>query len=181
MTAQFPPVFATNEPEEGLTVADEINRLLATLRQEYASPPIRSHRYCLSQPGRVLASCWRVGAGTSRVRLMLGAEPDPSTSRPATLQVSEGRLRVALGDHEGWLAEERDLTGFTREEDASARRLVEWLQSTDAEGSPRVEVRRYTQGFLHGKAYIAEHDPCFLRCWQGHQTSRTPGWLETPS
>ena len=52
---------------------------------------------------------------------------------------------------------ERDLTGFTREEDASARRLVEWLRSTDDSGSPLVEVRRYTQGFLHGKAYIAEH------------------------
>ena len=157
MNDQFPPVFATNEPEEGLTVADEINRLLATLRQEYASPPTAAIATAYLNPGGFSLLVGELEQ-VPHVRLMLGAEPDPSTSRPATLQVSEGRLRAALGDHEDWLAAERDLTGFTREEDASARRLVEWLQSTDAEGSPRVEVRRYTQGFLHGKAYIAEHD-----------------------
>src|SRR5699024_9533101 len=33
-----------------------------------------------------------------------------------------------------------------------------WLRRLDSEGKPRVEVRRYTDGFLHGKAYMVE-DP----------------------
>ena len=28
----------------------------------------------------------------------------------------------------------------------------------EEQGIPRVEVRRYTRGFLHGKAYIPEND-----------------------
>lgn len=48
--------------------------------------------------------------------------------------------------------------GFTRAETAAAKRLVGWLQATDENGDRRVQVRRYTEGFLHGKAFIAEHD-----------------------
>jgi hypothetical protein len=35
---------------------------------------------------------------------------------------------------------------------------VAWLASIATDGTPRVEVRRYTKGFLHGKAYIPESD-----------------------
>ena len=86
-------------------------------------------------------------------------EPSPTRPRPDRLprRYLRGGSGLPLEDHESWLAVERDLTGFTRKEDASAQRLVQWLQSTDDDGSPLVEVRRYTQGFLHGKAYIAEH------------------------
>ena len=47
--------------------------------------------------------------------------------------------------------------GFEREITSSAKRMVAWLRSLDDDGAPRVEVRRYTDGFLHGKAYIADH------------------------
>ncbi|GAB48032.1 hypothetical protein MOPEL_033_00020 [Mobilicoccus pelagius NBRC 104925] len=33
---------------------------------------------------------------------------------------------------------------------------MDWLRSVDADGAPRVVVRRYTGGFLHGKAYLVE-------------------------
>ena len=52
---------------------------------------------------------------------------------------------------------ERDLTGFTLEADRSARRLVAWLRKAAETGEPRVEVRRFNKGFLHGKAFIAIH------------------------
>ncbi|MDP3950536.1 SNF2-related protein [Microbacterium sp.] len=64
----------------------------------------------------------------------------------------------ALSQHERWIAAERDLMGFTPSDSAAAKRLVAWLQSVDDAGQRRVEVRRYTEGFLHGKAFIAEHD-----------------------
>jgi hypothetical protein len=41
---------------------------------------------------------------------------------------------------------------------------VAWLRAADAAGTPVVEIRRYTAGFLHGKAYISQHPthPAFL-------------------
>ncbi len=156
MTEQFPPVFATNRPEDGSTVAEQINRLLATLRREYATAPHAA-----------IATAYLNAGGFSlladeleqvpRVRLLLGAEPDPNTAKPATKRVSDERIVEAMSDHESWVALERDLTGFTRTDNAATLRLVAWLQATDDAGEPRVEVRRYTEGFLHGKAYIAEH------------------------
>ena len=35
----FPPVFATNRPATGETVADEVNRMMKGLREELAVPP----------------------------------------------------------------------------------------------------------------------------------------------
>ena len=57
---------------------------------------------------------------------------------------SAGRLRGTPGTCEA----DRDVVGFTREADAGARRLVAWLREHG------VEVRRFTGGFLHGKAFI---------------------------
>lgn len=65
------------------------------------------------------------------------------------------KLDEALTGHAQWIEAERDLMGFTKAETAAARRLVAWLQSTDDSGDPRVQVRRYTDGSLHGKAFIA--------------------------
>ena len=143
MTTEFPPVFATNVPLDGKTVAEEINRLLATLRREYAHPPNVAIATAYLNPGGFSLLADELER-VEHVRLMLGAEPDPATSQPATPQVAEDRIRTALDDHDAWIAVERDLTGFTREGDASARRLVAWLQSTDDDGSLLVEVRRYT-------------------------------------
>ena len=73
---------------------------------------------------------------------MLGVEP----VHPA--RAARARLRGALVDHEGDLATERDLLGFSVEVDATTKRLVEWLRSGT------VEVRRLESRFLHGKAFL---------------------------
>lgn len=158
MTASkpFPPVFATNRPERSETVAEQINLLLSTLRKEYTTPPAIAIATAYLNPGGFGLIAGELEQAPS-VRLLLGAEPDPSTSRPSTFENELERLTQRLGDHEMWLAAERDLTGFTRDEDKAARRLVDWLDSVDGNGEAKVEVRRYTDGFLHGKAYIAEH------------------------
>ena len=158
MTTEFPPVFATNVPLDGKTVAEEINRLLATLRREYAHPPNVAIATAYLNPGGFSLLADELER-VEHVRLMLGAEPDPATSQPATLQISEGRTHELLSRTTmSWL-----VSGAGSDRLHQGRKmlrpvvLLTWLQSTDDDGSPLVEVRRYTEGFLHGKAYIAEH------------------------
>ena len=90
------------------------------------------------------------------VRMLLGAEPSPPEQRPRRLdeepaspqRAERARLRRALEVQQGDLLVDRNLLGFTRETDASVKRLVAWLRSG------RVEVRRLEDRFLHGKAFV---------------------------
>lgn len=156
----FPPVFATNRTETngraGERVADEINRLLSGMRTQLADAPhLAIATAFLNAGGYELLADELERA--PRVRLLLGAAPDISATRPVLRRISEERIREALRRHEQWLASERDLTGFTREADQAARRMVDWLRAETEAGERRVEVRRYAYGFLHGKAFITEH------------------------
>lgn len=151
------PEFATNK--EGVQrVADAFNVLLADRRVEWAYPPDVAIATAYFNPGgfNLLADeLEQVG----QVRLLLGAEPVEAEDRPKVRPLSERRRRRgpspevqrALEGHARSLEEDRDLLGFTRAADVQARRLVQWLRD-----NPAVEVRRYEQGFLHGKAFIIE-------------------------
>lgn len=158
MTEQL-PVFATNRNDTGETVAAEVNRLFRMLREHYATKPDGAIATAYINPGGFALLADELEQ-VPRVRLLLGAEPEQETLRrlsEAEEVEFEERLDKALGTHADWLRAERDFMGFDREITASARRMVEWLQSRTADGLARVEVRRYTDGFLHGKAYIADH------------------------
>ncbi|MCY3851350.1 MAG: phospholipase D-like domain-containing protein [Acidimicrobiaceae bacterium] len=93
---------------------------------------------------------------TTGVRLLLGAEPTPPENRRRALRTESAhpqralrtRLRQALDGHERDILTDRDLLGFSIENDAAARRLVEWLKAG------KVEVRRLEGRFLHGKAFL---------------------------
>lgn len=160
----FRPTFATNQPQQGVTVAHAINALLLGMRTHLATlPPVAIVTAYFNPAGfRLLAGeLEQVGS----VRLLLGAEPEPVLdSRLRPLAVGRGRraereeMRRALESHRRSLTEDRDLVGFTREADREARRLVEWLRGTTSVGETRqpVEVRRFTGGFLHGKAFIVD-------------------------
>jgi len=151
----FPPVFATNHPGRGETVADEVNRMLRGLREDLAQPPnlalatayINPQGFALLQAEVELAP---------KVRILLGAEPD----EPVMTRLESGEIasfdEVAAAYERG-LRHERDLVGFDRQSDAAARAMVAWLRRAEQGEPPRVEVRRFTKGFLHGKAFIAEH------------------------
>lgn len=154
----FPPVFATNRLERGESVAEELNRLLRGLRERLAVAPTVAiaTAYLNAQGFELLADELE---RAPRVRLMIGAEPQQPEERLfARRPTDEDLLEKAIADHEAGLRDERDLAGFTIERDVAERRLVAWLRMTDEAGIPRVEVRRYTKGFLHGKAYIPESD-----------------------
>lgn len=151
------PTFLTNRDDE--SVATSLNAHLAHLRTTLIEP------YEVA----IASAYFNVGGyqlladeldHPRRVRLLLGAEPE-AAQRPRRLDdpASPARahalqLRRALEGHERDLAQARDLLGFSYDSDRSARRLLEWLRSG------RVEVRRLSDRFLHGKAYltITDHD-----------------------
>ena len=151
----FPPVFATNRPQSGETVAGELNRLLKGVREEFVEQPPLAIATAYLNPEGFLEIADELEK-VPRVRLLLGAEPSPSTTPPSG-KITEELLAGALAQHDRWIKAERDLTGFTRESEETARRFVKWLRDETDTGQPRVEVRRYTKGFLHGKAFIVEH------------------------
>ena len=155
---EFPPVFSTNRPDQGESVAAEVNRLLKGLREQLAVPPslALATAYLNAQGFLLLAD--ELERAPS-VRLLVGAEPQqPEARLLARRPDDEDLLDKAIADHEGGLRHERDLAGFTRDRDAAERRLVAWLRMLNADGAPKVRVRRFTKGFLHGKAYIPEND-----------------------
>lgn len=155
------PDFATNHAGRGERVADAINRLLAGVRTRWTANSVEvaiaSAYFNPGGFGLLAEELEQAG----RVRLLLGAEPMLAEDRPRVRPLSEPRRRRgpdpmvqrALEGHARSMVEDRDLLGFTREADASARRLVAWLRE-----HPNVEVRRYEAGFLHGKAFIVETD-----------------------
>jgi hypothetical protein len=152
----YPPFFATNRPGADETVAAELVWLFKGARELYADPAAVAIATAYLNPAGFVLLADELEQAPS-VRLLLGAEPDPAVGQRTVPPVTDEETRAALRNHGEWLERERDLTGFSREEDAAAHRMVEWLQSIGDSGSRIVEVRRYAKGFLHGKAYIAEH------------------------
>jgi superfamily II DNA or RNA helicase len=76
-----------------------------------------------------------------RVRLLLGAAPDPGLGAGLPLERFERALFALSG--------ERDFARFPPSRAARSLAIVdEWL------ADPRIEVRRYVTTFLHGKAYL---------------------------
>lgn len=153
------PDFATNHAstEAGLTVADKVNELFCLLREnKVTSPPIAIATAYVNPAGFALLADELELA--PRVRLLLGAEPEEESVRAIVSGDSDqdARRDAAIDHHQAWLEAERDTMGFARVPTAEARRMVEWLKSVDIGGNSKVEVRRYSGGFLHGKTYLVE-------------------------
>ncbi len=96
---------------------------------------------------------------TAGVRLLLGAEPStppliprrkPGDKRGKAYNAE--RVKKALAENEEGLKADRDILGFSRDVDDKIQHLLDFLDSG------KIEVRRYTQGFLHGKAFIFSND-----------------------
>src|SRR5690554_2761435 len=133
------------------------DHLRATLRE----PPSLAIATAYFNPGgfRLLADQLENASG---VRLLVGAEPDVADDlrRVRALkrdvlpqEDARDRLQAALRAHQQRITEDRNLTTFDPATDALIERLIAWLRSE------RVEVRRLTNRFLHGKAYIVETGP----------------------
>jgi len=154
MTYGPKPDFATNQADR--RVADAINGHLEFLRSTWAEPPELAIATAYFNPGgyALLADALD---HPSKVRLLLGADPQvperrvrPLGASPNPARAARAQLNRALAGHSHTLEEDRDLLGFSIEADATGRRLVEWLRSG------KVEVRRLEDAFLHGKAFIVD-------------------------
>lgn len=162
LNAEKIPVFATNNSGRGESVADAVNRLFRINRQELKQAPHAA-----------IATAYINAAGfmlladelekLPRIRILLGAEPQPEYTLGPSRETADSNPD-ATESHENWLRVERDALGFEPQSTQAAKKLVEWLERADAAGDPVVEIRRYLGGFLHGKAYISEHEthPAFL-------------------
>ena len=152
------PDFATNSGPDGLRVADAVNRLFSALSENKVTPPPVAIATAYINPGGFVLLADELEKAP-RVRLLLGAEPDEDTVRalvPPPVSDRDARLAGALAQHDAWVRQERDMMGFERRSNAEAHRMVDWLRSTGPDGAPRVEVRRYAAGFLHGKTYLVQ-------------------------
>lgn len=153
------PDFATNHlaSEAAVTVADRVNELFRLLRENKVQPPPIAIATAYINPAgfALLADELEIAP---RVRLLLGAEPEAESVRAIASGDSDqdSRRDAAIRHHQAWLEAERDNMGFARVPTVQAKRMVEWLESVGPQDNPRVEVRRYTGGFLHGKTYLVE-------------------------
>jgi hypothetical protein len=151
------PTFATNSEDQH--VADAINAYIGELAAKFAEPFEVSISTAYFNPGGfdlLAGSLEEVGS----VRLLLGAEPirpersiRPLSSDLTPIDAERARVRRALEGHQRTIEEDRDLLGFNLEADERAQRLITWLRSG------KVDVRRYEDGFLHGKAFLIAADP----------------------
>ena len=72
---QFPPVFATNNPDRDETVADTVNFLLSEVRKHYAAPANLALATAYINPQGFALIAEEVEQAP-HVRIMLGAEPE---------------------------------------------------------------------------------------------------------
>lgn len=163
MTEQL-PVFATNRLAPPMTVREEILRLFQVNREALSVPPSAAIATAYINPAGFLLLADELEK-LPRIRILLGAEPIPDPLIPVDAnEAQQRRLGNALKNHTKWLKAERDALGFEMKSTESARRLVKWLRAADELSEPVVEIRRYTGGFLHGKAFISHHPthPAYL-------------------
>ena len=150
MSAPIKATFATNREDRGQTVAAAIRSHLDWLGDTWKKPFTVAIATAYVNPGG-FALIEDALTKAQTVRLLIGTEPEPPIARLRSLSEEDGTAK-ALEGHDRSLEEDRNLLGFTQETDASARRFVDWLHSGV------VDVRRFEQGFLHGKTYLVDTD-----------------------
>ena len=147
------PRFIDNR--DGNTLDRALSRHLRALRDESALPwevCIASAFFNVSGFNLLVDDLERVG----KVRLLLGAEPRPEAEQrprqpgdPTEPAWTHQQVRDRLTTLDDGLRRERDLLPFDQDMDRAVRRLLGLLEPRGS-----IEVRRFTEGFLHAKAYI---------------------------
>ena len=94
------------------------------------------------------------------IRLLLGADPTPSYTLPprppGDSRFDSNMVNKALSDWAQGLENDRNLIGFTLQEDQNAQDLIRFLKTG------KIEVRQYQKAFLHGKAFIFNENEGFI-------------------
>ncbi len=150
------PEFIDNR--DGNTLAQAINAYVESLDTRLAADPDLDVVTGYFNPNGYFSISDALNT-VGEVRLLLGAEP-PEKDRERWRKPGEPRgdeydqtlVDEALQTLDEGLQRDRDLLGFSREIDENLREMVDWLESDS------VEVRRFEEGFVHGKAYTFSHE-----------------------
>lgn len=151
MSGASEPELFRNRPD-GRSVADGINETLK--RATEGDEAWVATAYFNSGGFAQLATQLEALSGT---RLLLGADPQPPAGRSLAIRSAtpgneKARIKTALEGQARTIALDRDLLGFTEKQEVTLRRLVAWLRSG------KVEVKRFEERFMHGKAFILPAD-----------------------
>jgi superfamily II DNA or RNA helicase len=148
------PTFATNRPALGQTVHAAVSKMLRHFRGLWFRAPhlAIATAYFNCDGFSLLADELEAAGGT---QLLLGVEPRKSHD-PALRSIRFASARQAervrhsreLDEHLIHLKLWRDAVTFEPASREKVQRLVRWLRSG------KVQVRRFEQGFVHGKAFI---------------------------
>lgn len=147
------PTFVDNQ--SGNTLARAINDYLANLKETFAEPPNLDIATGYFNP-RGYFSIDDELQDIGDVRLLLGAEPEKKDGEEWRLpddpiddsEYQQEQVEDALVTLDQNLERDRNLLGFSRNVDEQLQNLVDYLNSDE------IQVRRYEDGFVHGKAYI---------------------------
>lgn len=150
------PQFVDNR--EGNTLSRAINAYLDDLNSKLADEPDLDIVTGYFNP-RGYFSVANGFRHVGDVRILLGAEPREKDreewrkpGEPRGEEYDRKKVDAALKSLDQGLERDRNLLGFSREIDSKLKELVDFLRSD------RVEVRRFEDGFIHGKAYLFSHD-----------------------
>lgn len=147
----LPPEFIDNrDTRMDRAIVGYLEHLKATLREQpevaIATGYFNPEGFCLIAPAL---------EGCARVRILLGAEPTASVARerrkpgdPRGRAWDERLLRRALTATESAMLTDRDRVPFLPETDHVLQEMVAFLRRAP------IEVRRFEDAFLHGKAYL---------------------------
>lgn len=150
-----PPELVDNKTRYG---HDEALRWLGEHRSAAASVATGYVRL-----GGLVALAQLPGPADRPVRLLLGAVPDPGLGAFPVGTREPSLARGAFEETLRRLHEERDFDAFPESRRTASLDLVEGFTRSE-----RVEVRRYTERFLHGKTYLfADLEDFFRRMEEG--------------
>ena len=155
MTSSYKPEFVDNR--QGNTLAEALKAYLEWLAT-YAVPTDLSIATGYFNPEGYFLIADQL-EGLQSTRLLLGAEPIPDYlgqhRKPRKLRsevFNSKAVDEALKALSEGLDDDRDLLGFSHEIDSRLQKLIDYLQTGN------IKVRRYTKGFLHGKAFIFDQE-----------------------
>ena len=153
-----------NRPEfidntNGNTLAEGLNTHLSWLRDTHNNPSELSIATGYFNPGAYALLSEELNQ-LNGIRLLLGADPTPSYTLPprppGDSRFDSNMVNKALSDWAQGLENDRNLIGFTLQEDQNAQDLIRFLKTG------KIEVRQYQKAFLHGKAFIFNENEGFI-------------------
>ncbi|MFB6213267.1 MAG: helicase-related protein [Candidatus Nanohaloarchaea archaeon] len=146
------PTFVDNQ--EGNTLANALNEYIEYLDDRLEEPPELDIATGYFNPEGFFSIAQSLDK-LDKVRILIGATPENKDRRrwrkpgePRDDRYKAEKIEDQLQKLDQDLEEDRDLLGFSEEVESNLKHMLKVLRSD------KVEVRRFEEEFLHGKAYL---------------------------